>query len=120
MSTIRIDERIGDAWGLHREGKNQQAIEAFKDVLNTAPTSVDAHYGLGLAQQADGQNEQALETFQKALELSTEAYQSSRNLAGAEGVPGENDLESIEDDRYMMLQRLIKQRITALGGNPDE
>ena len=46
MSTLHSSERIGEAWRMHRDGNNDQAIKIFKEIIQTAPESVDAYYGL--------------------------------------------------------------------------
>lgn len=120
MSTIRTESLIGRAWRLHREGNNRTAIEEFEKILRTTPNDVDTHYGLGLALRADGQNAAAIESFTKAMELSQRAYDASRQLSEAEGHHGSNDLETTEDDRFMMLHRMIGQRLRELGVNTGE
>jgi tetratricopeptide (TPR) repeat protein len=98
--------QIGKAWGLHREGRNTESIREFQQVLTAAPESVDAHYGLGLALRANGQYDAAEETFRQALTLTKNRQDSLRKSD-----KNENDLSRNEDDRYMMLTRMIAQRI---------
>ncbi|RMG89508.1 MAG: tetratricopeptide repeat protein [Chloroflexi bacterium] len=114
MAEKTIEGRIGEAWHLHRQGKNQEALKAFEDVLGMAPTHVDAHYGIGLVYRSLGENNKAIEAFKKALTLAEEAYKASRRVSEAEGVYT-NDLRTNEDDRYMILTRMIKQRLESLG-----
>ena len=115
MSALQIDTMVGNAWRLHREGNNTAAIKEFREVLKTTPTNVDAYYGLGLALRADGQAGEAIESFRKALETAQQAYNATRQLSEVDGHPGGNDLTSIQDDRFMMLTRMIKQRLADLG-----
>ena len=116
MSSLQIDTMIGNAWRLHREGDNTAAIKEFKEILKTAPTNVDAYYGMGLALRADGQTDAAIDAFNKALETAQQAYNASRQLSQADGGhPQGNDLSSIQDDRFMMLTRMIRQRLADLG-----
>lgn len=111
-----VKQQIGQAWAYHREGRNDQAIAEFETVLNQQPDSVDAHYGMGLALRAEDRNQQAVESFQKALELAQRTLNALRSVSEAEGQAGRtNDLGSTDDDRYMMLIRMIKQRLAELG-----
>lgn len=115
MSTMHTEERIGEAWRLHRVGDHAASIEIFQDILNKAPKLVDAHYGLGLAQRADQQNDAAISSFQEALRLAKDALKAVDTAAEADGHHGSNDLASYEDDRYLMLVRMITQRLAELG-----
>lgn len=104
-----IEERIGSAWQNHREGRNDAAISAFEEILRKDPDNIDANYGIGLALKADGQMDKALTAFEKALSLTEDArttYEKSR----AQEHPDDN-VKTPEDDRFMMLNRMIKQRI---------
>lgn len=106
MSQIANHAQIGDAWALHREGSNSEAIRAFQDALKTASDDVDAQYGLGLAQRANKQYEEALKSFQTALDLAKQKLEQLRKESGQE-----NQLSTSNDDRYLMLIRMIGQRI---------
>lgn len=86
---------IGDAWSVHRSGNNSEAISKFSQVLTTVPDNVDALYGLGLAQDANGDKRAAAESFQKALTILGETTPEGKE----------------ERDRYMMLTRMLNQRI---------
>ena len=117
MSTLQSSERVGEAWRLHRDGNNVQAIEIFKQVIQTAPDSVDAHYGLGLAYKASNDMASAADALQKALSLAQQAFGAVKTASGVEGHHGGNDLDISDDDRYMMLTRMLKQRLEDVGVN---
>jgi tetratricopeptide (TPR) repeat protein len=95
MANESVAAQIGQAWRSHREGNNEAAIEQFGRILRTAPDSIDANYGLGLANRALGNQAAATESFQRALEMTDRAEATSQE----------------ERDRYMMLSRMIKQRL---------
>lgn len=118
MPQENVNKQIGEAWKLHREGKNSEAIKEFERVINIAHDSVDAHYGLGLALRADGSDAKATEAFQTAYRLTKDALKSVRAIAEAEGTIG-NNMNSLEDDRYMMLTRMLKQRLNEMGVTAD-
>ncbi len=112
MATMHTEERIGEAWRLHRNGDNAGAEKIFREILDKAPKHLDALYGLGLARRANGNPSGAAEAFQAALQLAKDAYNAVDTQSVIDGVNGGNDLGTYEDDRYLMLQRMIQQRIT--------
>ncbi len=108
-------ERIGQAWNHHREGRNDASIAEFEAILKQNPSDIDANYGLGLAQRVAGRKEAAIESFQRAYQLVEQAkgaYQSTRTSA-----QNETNVKTPEDDRFQMLSRMVKQRLTELGAN---
>lgn len=115
MSTLHSSERIGEAWRLHRDGSNEQAITIFKEIIQKAPENVDAHYGLGLAHKASNDMASAADAFQKALSLAENAFNAVKTTSEAEGHHGANDLDTNEDDRFMMLSKMLKQRLEDVG-----
>ncbi len=84
---------IGRAWAHLRQGNATDALHEFEEILKSAPSHVDALYGLGLTRAAQGQKETAHSTFQKCLEI-----------VDKERAKGHND-------RWEMLQRMISQRV---------
>lgn len=111
MSRLHSAERVGEAWRMHRDGNNDGAIALFSEIIETAPDSVDARYGLGLSYKANGDTARAAEAFQTALDLAQQALNAVNTTSGADGHHGTNDLNTNEDDRFMMLSRMLKQRI---------
>ena len=115
MSTLHSAERIGEAWRMHREGNHTDAIRTFKEIIQNAPESVDAYYGLGLSYKATNDNASAADAFQKALDYAQKALSGVKQQSSADGHHGSNDLDTSEDDRYMMLSRMIRQRLEDVG-----
>lgn len=113
MSTMSTAERIGSAWRLHRDGDNQGAIRLFEEIIRSGPDSVDAHYGLGLAHKALGGNEAAATAFAGALGIIEAAQSADADAAVAAEAAGDNGPNS--EDRYMMLTRMLKQRLEDVG-----
>jgi tetratricopeptide (TPR) repeat protein len=95
MANDSVATQIGQAWRSHREGDNDAAIEHFARILRSAPDNIDANYGLGLANRAAGKYAAAVEAFRRALDTADKAETISQD----------------ERDRYMMLSRMIKQRL---------
>ncbi|MBC7870034.1 MAG: tetratricopeptide repeat protein [Chitinophagaceae bacterium] len=114
MSQQNLTSQIGQAWNYHRQGNNREAIAEFEKVVKTAPDSVDALYGLGLSQRSAGDKTSAIETFRKAYILAKTTLADLRaNNVG-------NNLQSIEDDRFMMLVRMTGQRLAELGVHDEQ
>lgn len=111
MATMHSEERIGEAWRLHRNGDNVGAEKIFSEILNKAPKHLDALYGLGLARRAGGDLSGAAEAFQAALQLAKDAFEAVDTTSVVDGNNGNNDLRTYEDDRFLMLQRMIQQRL---------
>jgi tetratricopeptide (TPR) repeat protein len=115
MATMHTEERVGEAWKQHRMGNNDSALDIFRDILSKRPGHLDALYGLGLAQRAKGDVDGAAESFNKALNLANEALNAVDKTSIVDGMTsGANDLNTYEDDRFLMLQRMISQRLEEL------
>jgi tetratricopeptide (TPR) repeat protein len=56
-------------WAYHSRGLNEQAEADFRQAIEMAPDSVDAHYVLGLVLKARQQKDQAIGAFKKVVEL---------------------------------------------------
>ena len=109
-----IKTLISQAWRYQREGRASAAIAEYERILKQDNDNIDALYGMGLAQRDDHQTSKALEYFRRALELVETAAAARR--------PSNTDEERFanntpEDDRYMMLGRMINQRLTELGNS---
>ncbi len=102
-------EKVGQAWNHYREGRADAAAKEFEAILRQNPEDIDASYGLGLAQKATGQLELASKTFETTLEFVNTAkleYESTRQVQLEE-----NNVKTPEDDRFMMLDRMVRQRL---------
>jgi tetratricopeptide (TPR) repeat protein len=106
MSQPANATQIGDAWAAQRQGRQADAVKAFEAIIMSAPDDIDAHYGLGLALRAHQQQAAALQAFERALNLAQTKLDKMRSEVGPDNV-----LSSSQDDRYMMLIRMIGQRI---------
>ena len=117
MASMASVEKVGQAWRLHRDGDNSGAISMFESLVAANPENVDALYGLGLAHKARGDNAAAADAFRQALDTTETALAAVKTAAHTEGNLGDNDLGSNVDDRYMMLTRMLSQRLEDVGGN---
>lgn len=119
-TTMVTEERIAEAWKLHRRGDHQGAIELFNEILAKTPEHVDAFYGLGLAQRALEDKAGATKSFQECLRLARKALDAIKLESRVEGQHGSNNLNTYDDDRYMMLTRMVHQRLYEMGAGTTE
>jgi tetratricopeptide (TPR) repeat protein len=141
MTTQReqLGERVGEAWRLHRYGDNQAALDIFEDLSFDAPADIeenflddleknqrdaiiaewvnyiDALYGFGLATRTEGNEEKAVKIFRRALSYTDKVLAA---LGVRDIATGSNELDSFADDRFIMLRRMITQRMEELGATP--
>jgi tetratricopeptide (TPR) repeat protein len=115
MGSETVAAQIGQAWRLQREGQNDSAIKEFEKILKQEPDNIDANYGMGLAQRAAGRQQAALEHFQHALDIVDQrdsAGRIAREAAASDFQTERIKPNTAEDDRYMMLTRMLKQRLS--------
>lgn len=62
-------QEVGEAWKQHIEGREDEAIDSFKAIIDQDAEHVDANYGIALAYEAKGQDEQAIAYYQRARSL---------------------------------------------------
>jgi tetratricopeptide (TPR) repeat protein len=98
MAKTDYSAQLGRAWALHREQKNEAAIDEFNQLLRESPEQIDALYGLALSQRAAHLYDAAKQSFERCLTYVNRALEQN---------PGE--------DRYEMLQRFIHQRLEEMG-----
>jgi tetratricopeptide (TPR) repeat protein len=111
-NTSETSELVSQAWNRQRQGNPDAAITEFQRIVQQHPKDIDANYGLALAQKAVGQTEAAIKTFKNTLELiedSRNIYESTRERTGEQ-----DNIKTPEDDRYMMLSRMVRQRLAEL------
>lgn len=101
-----LSKMVGDGWEALRHGDPKNALNVFRGVLNDDNEHIDAHYGLGLAQRASGDSAGAKTSFETAKRI------AERELAAIRKGDISNDLTTTRDDRYMMLIRMLEQRIS--------
>jgi tetratricopeptide (TPR) repeat protein len=113
MSGESIAEQIGRAWRYEREGQPDNAIAEYERILKLDSNNIDAYFGLGLAQRVAGKLDEALASFRKSLELVETADRNNR--AARDTSSAQTAAERVQakehDDRYMMLRRMLTQRI---------
>ncbi|MBK9121987.1 MAG: tetratricopeptide repeat protein [Chloroflexi bacterium] len=98
-------QKIGDGWAQASRGEYSAAISTFNDIIRSDNTNIDGYYGLGMAQRASGDKAGAKASFEKAKTLSEQMLAEIRHGATS------NDLTTTRDDRYMMLIRMLQQRL---------
>ena len=114
MGNETIAAQVGHAWGFQREGHSDRAVQEFEKILRQDPDDIDANYGMGLAQRSAGHPQAAVEYFQHALDIvdkKDSAGRSAREAAASDFQTERIKPNTAEDDRYMMLTRMLKQRL---------
>jgi tetratricopeptide (TPR) repeat protein len=114
MSNDTTVSQIGHAWGFLRQGQPDAAIKEFEKILQNEPDNIDANYGMGLAQRGTGQYQAAVKHFQHGLEIvdqNDSAGRIAREAAANDFQTERIKPNTAEDDRYMMLTRMLKQRL---------
>ena len=102
---------VSNAWRYQREHQAATAVTEFEKILKQDADNIDALYGYGLALRDSGKTEAAIAQFQHVLELVEVAALARRPATGESEHRVPN---TPEDDRYMMLARMIKQRLAEL------
>ncbi|MCU0476824.1 MAG: hypothetical protein MUC99_12075 [Anaerolineae bacterium] len=105
MSKEELSVLLGDGWDALRNKKSSAALDVFRRVLNEDKENIDAHYGIGLAQRLNGDKPAARTAFETALRITEAALDELRKGSTS------NDLSTSRDDRYMMLIRMLGQRV---------
>jgi tetratricopeptide (TPR) repeat protein len=65
-------------WGFYGQRRYDEAIKALQHAVSLDSRSIDAHYGLGLAQKEAGAKQEAVETFQTVIKLAGELENAVR------------------------------------------
>lgn len=99
MNHKEIDEKIGEAWKAHYQGRDQDAIAQFLRLTEDAPENIDAHWGLALSYRNSGDTDRAVTIFKKIKNLVTVKMES----------------EPEDYERYFMLTRMVNQQLQRLG-----
>jgi tetratricopeptide (TPR) repeat protein len=119
MSEINISARIAQAWAYHRAERNNDAQREFEAILHNAPDDIDALYGMGLTLRAAGQKDEAIELFQKAYDLTQDALHNEvQDVETNQGLVEDTLVVAGQNPRYMMLTRMLRQRLAELGAAP--
>jgi tetratricopeptide (TPR) repeat protein len=100
-----LNSLISAGWTAHRSGQHDEALTQFESALSLDNENIDAYYGIGLAERARGRLAEAAAAFEKSLQLTRD------KLAMAQPETGLSAVDVPDVDRYMMLIRMIGQRI---------
>ena len=99
------DSAINQAWDQYRQGQTREAAGSFSRIIQGNAAYLDAHYGLGLAERQNGNMSASENAFRRALELAREAKVVEENRTDGKAEP----------ERYLMLIRMIRQRLMEIG-----
>src|SRR5713101_4883398 len=95
-ATQEVDplELVKQARKLNLEGKQQEALTLYRQALDRAPDSFDAHIGAGVALDLLGEYKQARQHFAKAIQVSPDATRNQALTAMAVSYAFERDSKS--------------------------
>lgn len=74
-----------DAVMLHDDGRTEEAIKAYKQILKTNDKHAGVYANLGLVYMQTGKIDDAIEAYRKAVELDTEDEDAGYNLGALYG-----------------------------------
>jgi tetratricopeptide (TPR) repeat protein len=114
MAAEQVKAQISNAWRTHQSGNAQAAISEFEQILKQDQGNLDALYGLGLAQRKAGDKAKARSSFESALKSVDEAINKRLAALGTDSTMARS---SIENDHNLILQRMLKQRLTEMNGS---
>ena len=72
FSKYKKNSLIKKAYKLFNQGKYQEALKCYDEILETDSTYTDAWFGKGVVLGEYGRHHEALEAYDKALELDPE------------------------------------------------
>ena len=93
-----VDALVGQAWSQHYHGQNDNAAQAFRDIVQNNPDHIDANYGLGLTLKTLGRKDEAKQSFLKTKQLIEAAATAQKD----------------ENARFQMLSRMVEQQLASL------
>ena len=81
VKVTSFQNEIASAKALHQEGRYEEAIMIYENVLTKNPTDPQVYYLLGASKKSLNKTQEALVAFQKAVELN-ESYQQAWEQIG--------------------------------------
>jgi tetratricopeptide (TPR) repeat protein len=99
--TEQAAERLASALDAHQEGRLDDAVELYKEVLDLDPQSKFAYYNLALIHQTRGSNALAQREYREALAIDPEFVPALFNLAILQ--TREDSTEAIGLYRHVLL-----------------
>jgi tetratricopeptide (TPR) repeat protein len=82
-------------YALNKLGRNQEAVEAYREGINLDPQAPDLYNGLGNALRDLGRNQEAVEAYQEAISIDPQYVYAYNGLGNAFSELGRNQ-EAIE------------------------
>jgi tetratricopeptide (TPR) repeat protein len=82
-------------YALNKLGRNQEAVEAYREGINLDPQAPDLYNGLGNALRDLGRNQGAIEAYQEAISIDPQYVYAYNGLGNAFSELGRNQ-EAIE------------------------
>jgi len=81
--TVDISETIKTATRQHSEGRYAEAVESYRELLQTDPANAELYVNIGIALKAQGKSDVAIANYKQAIQLKPELAEAYYNLANA-------------------------------------
>jgi Tfp pilus assembly protein PilF len=98
-----VQERLQRANGLKNEGQYDEAITAFRAILEIDPHLADAHLGLGLSYLFTGMFDESIEELKLAVACQPESAEGRLHLAKTYTMLGMFDEARVEFEQVLTL-----------------
>ena len=98
------EDRVSTAIRVSREGRVQEAVLLFMEILDESPTHPQAQFGLGTLYDDLGRHELAIERFLAASEVDPDNAQVRASLGAAYGAVGRFEDADVELKRALRLE----------------
>jgi arylsulfatase A-like enzyme/tetratricopeptide (TPR) repeat protein len=112
---LAVYNRYQAALQEEENGRIQEALRKYQELLRTDPSLIDAHIHLGLCYKRLGQYPKAIEQFKKVALLAPESSMVSYNLAHSYALAGKTDEAVAGFRRTLQLDPLESRAHTGLG-----
>ncbi|MDY6951424.1 MAG: tetratricopeptide repeat protein, partial [Thermodesulfobacteriota bacterium] len=100
---------------LAKQGKNEEAIDHYREALRIDPDSEKAHNNLGLALESQGKVEEAIRHYVEALDIRPDYFVAHNNLGSALGSRGRFDEAIKHYQEALRIQPLYAKAHNNLG-----
>jgi len=98
-----LEQRCDQAIELKNQGRYEEALERFQEVLAAEPDHAGAHLGLGLVYCFVGRFDESLEELKRAVECEPDWVDARLNLAKTYAMLGMYDEARVEFNQVLTL-----------------
>ena len=107
VKNLEAKKKFEEGILLYQQGKQEEAIAAFEQVVSLVPDFAEGYYNLGMAYLSQGDRDSAIARMQKAVELKPDFLEAYFGI-------GQAHIEKGEEEK---AQEIFQKAITALPGD---